>query len=488
MKRPLKILFVSAEMAPLISTGGLADVAAALPRALHAQGCDVRVAMPHYKSIPARYRGEPLGMCMADLGAKIEYGAIRRTTAPDTKIPLYFIEHDGYFGRERPYGVGAYEYDDNAERFCFFSQAVLHGISQNGWKPDIVHCHDWHTAPIPAFMKTRFRENAFWGKTPALFTIHNLAFQGRYGANKFASTGFEPWLFSPQYVEYEGDMNLMKAAIAFATRINTVSPRYAREIQTLEYGAGLDGMLRTRSGDLCGILNGVDYEHWNPAKDPHIPANYSADDMRGKERCKQELQKSLGLPQIDAPVFGVVSRLYWQKGLDLLANAMDQLATMDVQFIILGSGDPELENRLADTARKYPDKIAVRFSFDVPLSHQVQAGSDFFVMPSRYEPCGLSQLYSLAYGAIPIVRKTGGLADSVKDINPVHWKRGDATGIVFVPMTPEALLRAIDRAIALYGDKKRLAQVRAAGMREDFSWERSCRAYIRLYEEAIAAA
>ncbi|HEX73512.1 MAG TPA: glycogen synthase GlgA [Candidatus Hydrogenedentes bacterium] len=488
VKRRLKILFVTSELTPLVSTGGLADVAAALPRALHAQGCDVRVVMPRYRSIAGHYRGEPAGMCMADLGVKMEYGALRRTTAPGTKIPLYFIEHEGYFGRERPYGVGAYEYDDNAERFCFFSQAVLHGLAQNGWRPDVVHCNDWHTAPIPVFMRTRYRADAFWGRVPALFTIHNIAFQGRYSADKFASTGFEPWLFSPQYVECEGDMNLMKGAIAFATRLNTVSPRYAREIQTPEYGAGLDGMLRTRSGDLRGILNGVDYEHWNPATDPHIAANYDVDDLKGKAVCKRALQKTFGLPQRNAPVFGLVSRLYWQKGVDILADAMDRLAAMELQFVFLGAGDPELENRLADIARRHPDKVAARFSFDAPLAHQVQAGSDFFVMPSRYEPCGLSQLYSLAYGTVPVVRKTGGLADSVRDVNPVHWKRGDATGITFVPLTPEAILRAVRRAMELYADKKRLAKVRRAGMREDFSWDRSCREYIRLYEEAIAAA
>ncbi len=488
MKRHLKILFVTSELAPLVSTGGLADVAAALPRALHDQGCDVRVVMPHYRSIASQHRGDPVAMCVADLGVKTAYGAMRRTVVPGTKIPLYFVEHEGYFGRERPYGVGAYEYDDNAERFCFFSQGVLHGIAQSAWKPDIVHCHDWHTAPIPVFMRTRYRADAFWSGVPALFTIHNIAFQGRYAAEKFACTGFEPWLFSPQYVEYEGDMNLMKGAIAFATRLNTVSPRYAREIQTLEYGAGLDGMLRTRSGDLRGILNGVDYEHWNPATDPHIVANYDVNNLMGKAACKRALQKAFGLPQCHAPVFGVVSRLYWQKGLDLLADAMDRLAAMNLQFVILGAGDPALESRLADVARRYPDKVAVRFSFDVPLAHQVQAGGDFFVMPSRYEPCGLSQLYSLAYGTVPVVRRTGGLADTVRNINPVHLKRGDATGITFVPLTPEAIVRAVGQAMELYADKKRLAKVRQACMREDFSWDRSCREYIRLYEEAIAAA
>lgn len=483
----MKILFVTSEMAPLISTGGLADVAGALPKALHARGHDVRVAMPCYRSLPEASRGDQYCLCEADMGKKTQYGALRQSHVPGTAVPLYLIEHEGYFGREKPYGAGAYEYDDNAERFCFFCQALLHAIPQTAWMPDLVHCHDWHTAAIPALLKSRYHLHPAWARVPTLFTIHNLAFQGRYGADKFPDTGLEPWLFTPQCLEYEGDMNLMKAAIAFSTKINTVSPRYAREIQTLEYGAGLDGILRTRAADLSGILNGVDYDDWNPAADPHIAETYSKTDPAGKARCKTALQAAFGLPEKDVPVFGVVSRLYWQKGIDLIVDALDRLLAEDLQLVVLGTGDPAMEQGLVAAMQRYPEKVAVKLGFNVPLSHQIQAGSDFFLMPSRYEPCGLSQLYSLAYGTIPIVRRTGGLADSVKDLNPVHQKHGTATGIVFVPLTPASLLKSVQRALTLYADPKAMAAVRKAGMNQDFSWNRSCAAYEALYQETLAA-
>lgn len=486
MKDALKILYVTSELTPLLSTGGLADVANALPRALHARGHDVRLVMPCYANIPEEHRGEQCGICEADFGTRKEYGALRVSRVPGSDIRLYLIEHEGYFGREHPYGIGAYEYEDNAERFCFFSLALLHSIPQTGWAPDLLHCHDWHTAPIPAFLKTRYQDDAVWGGVPTVFTIHNVVFQGRYGAGKWSQTGLEPELLRPDCAGHETDMNLLKAAICFATKITTVSPRYAREIQTLEYGAGLDGMLRTRSKDFRGIMNGVDYRVWSPATDPHIPAHYTQDDLSGKKACKAGLQEAFGFAQRDVPLFGVVSRLYWQKGLDLVVDALDRLMEIDLQIVILGKGDPQIEQRLAEAARRYPDRLAVALRFDVPLSHLVQAGSDFFLMPSRYEPCGLSQLYGLAYGAIPVVRRTGGLADSVRGLNPVRRKNGTATGITFVPLTPEALVRSMRRAVALYGCPEELARMRRACMDQDFSWDRSCEAYLEVYREAIA--
>jgi starch synthase len=487
MAEPLKILYVTSEMAPLISTGGLADVARALPKALRRRGNDVRVAMPCYRQIPESQKGDPYCLVEADLGAKTEYGALRVATAPDPEIPLYLLEHEGYFGRERPYGTGAYEYDDNAERYCFFCQALLHGIPQTHWKPDIVHCHDWHTAALPVLLRNSWNSHAFWQHMPVLFTIHNLAFQGRYPEAKMTATGLSQDLFHANALEYEGDMSLMKGAIAFSTRINTVSPRYAREIQTMEYGEGLDGMLRTRCEDLSGILNGVDYEVWNPETDPHIPANYSPDRLNGKAACKQALQKETGLREKDIPLFGIVSRLYWQKGHQLVVDALDRFMEADVQMVVLGSGDPALESAFAEAAARYPDKLKVFLDFDIPLSHRIEAGSDFFLMPSRYEPCGLSQLYSMAYGTIPVVRRTGGLADSILNLNPVHRRHQCASGISFVPLTPEALLKSIRRAIALYQDKDAMNRIRRYMMSRDFSWDRSCRAYEDLYREAIAA-
>ncbi len=488
MSKSLKILFVTPELSPLVSTGGLAEVAGALPRALRAAGHDVRVIMPCYRDIPEESRGESYCLCEAELNGRKEYGNLRVSKVPDSDIPLYLIEHHGYFSREKPYGVGAYEYTDNAERFCFFCLAALHGIPQTQWTPDVVHCHDWHTAALPVFLRTRFAGHPFWGRVPTVFTIHNLAFQGRYGADKLGQTGLDPSLFHVGCLEYEGDLNLMKGAIAFSTKINTVSPRYAREIQTLEYGDGLDGMLRTRSGDVSGILNGVDYDIWDPETDPYIAANYSETELSGKAKCKAALQRRFNLPQIDVPLFGIVSRLYWQKGISLLADAMDAVTGMDAQLAILGTGDPDLESRLAHASHCFPGKVGLALKFDAALAHQVMAGSDFMLMPSRYEPCGLAQMYAMAYGAIPVVRRTGGLADSVRDYNLAHRRHGTATGISFVPMTPQALTRAMRRALDLYAAPEQLHGVRMACMREDFSWDRSCQDYVRLYREAMAVA
>lgn len=487
MLSPLKILYLSSELSPLISTGGLADVANALPRALRAQGHDVRVALPCYKSIPARYYGDQYCLTLAEFADQTQYGALRTSLLPGTEIPLYLIEHDAYFGRKQPYGEGAYEYDDNARRFSFFCLALLHALPKTGWIPDIIHCNDWHTAPIPVFLATRFHDHPVWKGKTTLFTIHNLAFQGRYDSKRFSQTGFDPELFNSGVAGHFGDFNLMKAAIHFSTRLSTVSPRYAKEIQTLEYGAGLDGPLRIRSGDLRGILNGVDYQTWNPAQDNHLAAPYSVDDLSGKTRCKSELQKQFNLPRCDAPLFGMVSRLFWQKGVDLLIDAIYLLKDTAFQVVVLGTGDPAIESRLKETAAAFPDKLRVSFQFDTALSHQIQGGSDFFLMPSRYEPCGLSQLYALAYGTVPVVRRTGGLADSVCGYSPVYRKNGKATGIVFVPQTPQALARAIHRAMELYRSPEEFAAVRRAGMQADFSWDRSCQEYVALYREAIEA-
>ena len=486
MGKSLKILFVTSELAPLVSTGGLAEVAGALPRALRARGHDVRVAIPRYRQIPDAAAGEQYCLCVADFGDRKAHGALRQAVVPGTDIPLYLVEHEGYFGRETPYGTGAYEFMDNAERFCFFCLALLHGIPQTGWKPDVVHCHDWHTAPLPAFLKTRWRSDAYWGGMPSLFTIHNLAFQGRYGAEHYAATGLPAELFHPGCMEFEGDMNLMKGAIHFADKISTVSPRYAKEIQTLNYGAGLHGVLGGRADDLYGILNWVDTNDWNPAQDPHLAAVYSAGDLAGKKACKAALQKTLGLEPGKPPVFGLVTRLYWQKGVDLLLDAMDRIMEHKLQIAVLGAGDPDLEARLTAAAAKYPGRVGLYLGYNNALAHQVIAGSDFLVMPSRYEPCGLAQMYALAYGTVPIVRRTGGLADSVVNATAATLKDGTANGLSFMPVTPGALARAVDRAMELWRKPATLEKLRRAGMARDLSWDRSCRAYAALYEKTMA--
>ncbi len=484
--KPLKILFACSELAPMVTSGGLGDVAAALPRALRAQGHDVRIAIPCYRSIAPEFRGQQHCLCVADLGSKTQWGALRIGTTPDTNIPLYLIEHDGYFGRENPYGYGAYEYDDNVERYCFFCLALLHGIPQTGWRPDIVHCHDWHTAPIPAYIKTRLAHTDAWRGMPSLFTIHNLAYQGRYKAHFLDSTGFGLDLFTPDCLEFYGDINLMKAGIAFATKISTVSPRYAQEILTPEFGDGLDGFLRTRKNSLHGILNGVDYTLWNPSADSFIAASYSVDDLSGKAMCKRALQVKFGLTQRPVPIFAMVSRLVWQKGFDLVVAALERMLEHDVQVAILGTGDPYYTEPLRKIANAHPGRMALLLEFDEALAHRIYAGADFFLMPSHYEPCGLSQLYSLRYGTVPIVRETGGLADSVVPITTANLKNGKATGIMFTPRTPEALMDAFGQALELYKQPDVLNAVRRTGMKQDFSWERSSKTYVKLYREAIA--
>jgi starch synthase len=484
-KKSLKILFVCAELSPIAASGGLADVAAALPRALREQGHDVRIALPCYDTIAPEYRGREYCLCVAELGSKTAWGTLRISETPETAIPLYLIEHHGYFSRGRMYGQPSYEFEDNAERFCFFSQAVLHAIPQTGWQPDVVHCHDWHTAIVPALIKTRFGHTPAWRGMPTVFTIHNLGYQGRYRPNFMDVTGLGWYLFNPACLEFYGDLNLMKAGIAFASKVNTVSPRYAHEIQTPEFGEGLDGFLRRRRNDLSGILNGVDYSQWNPETDNRIAANYSLDDMSGKIKCKRALQESLGLEQSDKPLIGMVTRIHWQKGMDLLVGALDRILDMGVQFVMLGSGDPYYEKQLWDIAQRRPDAMRIVYRYDLGLAHQIEAGSDFFVMPSHYEPCGLSQLYSLAYGTPPIVRETGGLADSVRDISRENLEANVATGIYFQDRSSDALAHAVWRAVELYYAPGLLKQVREAGMRENFTWERSSHEYVDLYRAAM---
>jgi starch synthase len=486
MSRPLRILFVASEMSPLISTGGLAEVTAALPVALRQKGHDVRVALPCYRQLPEERKGETIGLCVAPMGGHTEYGALRQSVSPLTEVPLYLVEHEGYFGRPAPYGSAEHEYIDNAERFSFFCLALLDALPHTGWMPDVVHCHDWHAAAFPIFLRTRYAGHPQWGNVPCVFTIHNIAFQGRYTKERYAATGLGQELFEEGSLEFHGDMNLMKGALLYADRITTVSQRYAQEIQTPEYGEGLDGILRQRAEDLCGILNGVDYDVWHPERDPYLPKNYDPDHLHGKLVCKQALQELLDLPQSDAPLFGMVSRLYWQKGVDLLATALDQLEKLPFQLAILGAGDPGIEASLLDLAKRYPSNISLSLKYDASLAHLIQAGSDFFLMPSRYEPCGLGQMYALIYGAVPIVRRTGGLADSIHDDNEVYQARGLSNGLSFVPKTAGSLVRAMERAVALYGQPARYASLQQRGMRQDFSWAQSSVAYEAMFRQLLA--
>lgn len=485
LKKKLNVLFVVSEVSPLVSTGGLAEVAQALSASLRERGHDVRIALPCYGQIPAQARGEAGTVCAADFGDRRAGGALRVSSLPESGVPLYLVEHEGYFGRPGIYGTGAHEYPDNAERFCFFALALLDALPRDGWRPDVVHCHDWHAAPMAIFLRSRWLGDPFWGGVPVVFTIHNLAFQGRYPAERFAATGIPADLFTDSCLRYEGDMNLMKGAVRLADALTTVSPRYAREIQTLDYGAGLQGELAARSEGLTGILNGVDAALWSPERDAHLVEAFSREHPEGKDACRADIQQAFGLPVLDKPLFGLVSRLYWQKGVDLLLDALPKRLEEGAQCVLLGAGDPELEARVREMAERFPEAFAVRIGYDAALSHKIIAGSDFLLMPSRYEPCGLTQMYALAYGTVPVVRRTGGLYDTVVPLNTRTLANGAATGICFIPQTAGAVGRALDRAVALWNDKAGLERVRRAGMACDFSWERSAGEYLALYGQLL---
>lgn len=487
MSKPLRILYATSEAAPLVKTGGLGDVSYALPRALRAMGHDVRIAMPCYGTIPAAARGEQVAPCSAWLGAGQVEGAIRAAVLPGANVPLYLVEHNDYYAREHPYGTHDGEYPDNAERFCFFCLALLDGLAKTGWTPDVIHCHDWHTAPIPAYIKTRLVGHAVWSTMPTVFTIHNMAYQGRYPSSYMPATGLGWELFTPKYLEFYGDINLMKAGIIFASKINTVSVTYAKEIQTEVAGHGLEGVLRTRSGDLTGIANGVDTAIWNPAIDKSIPANFDRQDLAGKAVCKSELQRAMKLPVGRAPLFGMVTRLVWDKGIDLLLSTIDSIVKRGAQLVILGSGDTPFEDGLQKAMALHPDKVAVRLGYDEDLAHRIYAGCDFYLMPSRSEPCGLSQMYSMLYGAVPVVHRTGGLADTVTDATADSIAKGVATGITFSSWSERAFLNSIARALRLYENREHHRVVQHTAMSQDFSWEKSATAYLALFDEAISA-
>lgn len=484
----MKILLVSSEVVPFAKTGGLADVAGALPMELARMGHDVRVAMPGYASIDLdRFAAETFGHRM-----DVEVGGIRypaqfvQTAFPGTELPVYLAQSAQFFAREGLYQSGGKDFPDNALRFAFFSKAVLGLIKVLGWIPDVIHCNDWQTALIPVYLRTvsDMRTDPALSRIRILYTIHNMAYQGLFQAPTAGQIGIGSSLFHPAGLEFYGNLNLMKGGIIFADAITTVSPRYAMEIQTPEFGCGLEGVLHERASDLFGILNGIDYSIWNPATDPLIPAHYSSDDLAGKTVCKAALQKECGLPQRKkTPLIGIISRLDPQKGFDLVAEVLDDLLDGDVQLVLLGTGMPEYHAIFEEAAGRHPGKASIHLKFDNGLAHRIEAGADMFLMPSRYEPCGLNQLYSLKYGTLPIVRETGGLADSIVDATPEAVKGGKATGFAFGPYTTEPMLATIQRALAAYRRPSAWKSLVRNAMAQDFSWLASARKYEALYKK-----
>ena len=479
---PLKVLFVASECSPFARTGGLGDVVGALPVALHRRGIDVRIVMPLYAGLPWRQ----LERLEGSLGVPIWFGTawsgIRMGHLPRSQVPVYFLEYHRYFDRPSLYGTATEPYSDNLERFTFLSRGALELCKALAWIPDLIHAHDWQTALVPVYVNT-----VEWGQplhgVATLYTIHNLAHQGIFEGGAMFVTGLGGEHFNAHEFEHFGTLNLTKAALVHSTLLSTVSPTYAREIRTPAHGFGLDGVLAHRGGDLRGILNGIDVEEWNPATDPHLPAHFDPDDLSGKAACKAALQREASLPVSAAlPLFGLVGRLTPQKGTDVLAHALHRVLDWKLQFVLLGTGDPDAERFFGRVARERSDRFAAWIGFDDARAHRIQAGCDFFLMPSRFEPCGLSQLYSLRYGTLPIVRVTGGLADTVVNYDE---RSSEGTGFVFHDLTAGSLADTIGWAVSTWYDRPaHIERLRRNAMRQDFSWDHAAREYEQLYLDA----
>lgn len=479
----MNILMATSEMVPYAKTGGLADVVGSLPPALQKLGHDVRVIMPYYriaKNVVQNHRKNH-GKISIRMGTDLISGATLEVKNAQ-EIPIYLIQQDDFYDRSELYTTAEGDYPDNAQRFIFFCRYVLEACKQINFQPDIIHTHDWQTGLIPAYLKSFYIGEPFFQKTGTILTIHNIAYQGIFKHNLFPLTHLPDSTFTIEGFEYWGKMNFMKAGINFCDYINTVSQKYSQEIQTPEYGSGLDGVLRARTHRLSGILNGVDYSAWNPETDTLIAANYSARDLNGKRLCKRDLLDFFHLPSklMQAPLIGVVSRLVDQKGFDLIEKIIPDLMEMNIGFVLLGTGDQKYHKLFERIAREYQKKIGVKIGFDNALAHKIEAGADIFLMPSRYEPCGLNQIYSLKYGTVPLVRATGGLDDTIENFD-VDTGRGN--GFKFAEYQPNALFQSIKLAVELYHQSDVWQRLIQNAMAADFSWDASARSYVKLYQQ-----
>jgi starch synthase len=480
----MRILLASSEVAPFAKTGGLADVAGSLPKALAKLGHDVRVVLPKYRMVDAAKHQlqQVLASLPIPVAGRTENAAIWQGRIGP--VPVYFIGNDGYYDRDTLYQTKGEDYPDNAERFALLSRAALEMARTLDFVPDIFHCNDWQTGLIPTYLRTTFQGVGEFQACGTLFTVHNLGYQGLFGPEALAAANLGHDLFNPFGIEFYGKVNFLKAGLVFADLINTVSRKYSQEIQTEEFGHGMEGVLRARAKDVHGILNGIDYDEWHPSRDPFIAAKFSQDDPAGKAVCKADLQRAFGLPERpNVPLLAVISRLAPQKGMDLVAEALDAMLALDTQFVLLGTGDATLHEAFEAAKARHGSRIGLKLGFDVALSHKIEAGADMFLMPSRYEPCGLNQMYSLAYGTVPVVRATGGLDDTIQPFEPAT---GEGTGFKFAGETSEALLEAVRSAVALYRQRDVWRRLVRNGMACDFSWERSAKEYEALYQQILA--
>ncbi len=492
----MRILILSSEATPFAKTGGLADVSSSLCVELNKLGHDARVLIPEYTPLIDRekYKIETIiSNVKVELNGHDHTCNIERARIPfaakKDNAYCYFVQYGGFFERPGIYSEAGIDYWDNPQRFAFFCKAALQMCLQEKWIPDIIHCNDWQTAMLPVYFKTRaeYNGNPAFAKTKILMTIHNLAYQGRFDSWYNQELEIGPESFHLDGVEFYGDLNFLKGGIKYADYVSTVSPTYANEIQTPEFGCALDGVLRSRSQELCGILNGIDESVWKPSTDKVITAKFTVTALKGKAACKAALQKELGLPvKPSVPLIGIVSRLTYQKGIDLFLSQLDYMMSNDIQIAVLGTGDENLVKWLGDVASNYPKKVSASVKFDEKLSHQIIAGSDMFMMPSRFEPCGLTQMYAMKYGTLPIVRATGGLRDTVKDATEASIKDKTATGFSFERFYGWDMMQCFERALRIYHEEPKVwKQIMRTAMRMDFSWKNSAEQYVKLYKKML---
>ena len=480
----MHIAFVASECVPFSKTGGLADVVGALPQALAAMGHQVSVYLPRYRQTKLPDARTVVRSITVPFDDHYRFCSIL-SGGDHSGVKFYFVEYPPFFDRDALYGTSAGDYPDNAERFALFCRAALEASKILG-VPDVFHCHDWQSALVPLLLKTQYAEDPALRDAATVFTIHNMGYQGLFPPDTLPLLTL-PWdLFTISKMEFFGNVNFLKGALVLSDFIATVSRKYSQEIQTTEFGFGLEGVLRDRAATVTGILNGVDYNEWSPQSDKFTAAKYSAQDLSGKLKCKQDLLNAFGVTNADLrlPVIGIVSRFAAQKGFDLISQVMDRLAREDMIMVALGAGDKAYEEMFLRLNKQFPQKIAVKVAYDNAIAHKIEAGSDMFLMPSRYEPCGLNQIYSLKYGTVPIVRATGGLDDTIE---PWDARTGKGTGFKFSEYSGEALLLTIRQALSAFRDQHSWQQLMRNGMAKDFSWNASAKEYVRVYDKVRQA-
>ena len=497
-RRPLNLLIAASEAIPYAKTGGLADVAGALPQEFAKLGHNVILLLPRYQSLTESGRTfRPI----ATLPVPTAQGLIQATIEEDvipiaghqTGVRVWAVRHDPYFDRLGLYQERGIDYPDNLDRFVFLCRSIIEIMiylqTERQWNTDLLHLHDWQTSLCAVYLKTGDRKRVALDGAKTVLTLHNVGYQGMFPGGEFPKTGLAPSLFTPDGLEFYGSVNLLKGGILFSDYLTTVSPTYAKEILTSEGGFGLDGVLRNRKAQLKGILNGIDVDLWNPETDPELPALYTAKNRNGKLICKRALQREFKLPEADVPLLGAIGRMTSQKGFDLIEKAIPKLMTVDAQYVVLGTGDPAYEDNFKTLEARYPNQVGVRIGFDEALAHRIEGGADMFVMPSKYEPCGLSQLYSLRYGTIPIVSKTGGLADTVVPLTDAKSRAVSdtvrATGFHIQHHTSESLLQSLQTALQTFRDSNLWNKLIENGMSSDVSWSRSAKTYDKLFASLV---